>query len=333
MRRLATIRKISKIEKIPNADSICTYVVDGWRVVDSIGKYRVGELVIMCEVDSWVPHELAPFLSKGKEPREFLGVKGERLRTVKLRGQISQGLLLQPFGLIYDLGRDVLEGEDVTEFLGILKFEKALPAHLGGLAKGNFPTFIPKTDEERVQNLKGQLGNWTDHEWEVTEKLDGSSMTVYYNNGEFGVCSRNLDLKEDENNTFWKVANSLGIREILPDLEKNIALQGELIGEGIQGNRYGIQGHEFRLFNVYYIDERRYMTREERLLFTMGLGLPQVPVVSVKFLPDIEYLLTIAEGQSKLKDTKREGIVFKSQTDTSIHFKVISNSWLLKNES
>ena len=94
MRKLATIRQINGIRSIPEADKICTYVVDGWTIVNTKGKYEIGNLVVMCEIDSWIPTELAPFLSKGKEPREFNGVKGERLRTIKLRGQLSQGLLL-----------------------------------------------------------------------------------------------------------------------------------------------------------------------------------------------------------------------------------------------
>jgi RNA ligase (TIGR02306 family) len=106
MRKLATIREIEEIKPIPEADKICAYRVDDWWVVDTINKYQVNDLVIYCEVDSWIPHELAPFLSKGQEPREYNGVKGERLKTVKLRGQISQdfcflkqSLMKKDFGL------------------------------------------------------------------------------------------------------------------------------------------------------------------------------------------------------------------------------------------
>ena len=94
MRKLATIRRIAEIRPIENANKIYHYRVDGWWVVDTVDKFQVGDLVIYLEIDSWVPTELAPFLSKGKEPREYNGVKGERLKTVKLRGAVSQGLLL-----------------------------------------------------------------------------------------------------------------------------------------------------------------------------------------------------------------------------------------------
>lgn len=125
-RKLATIRKIAAIEPIEGADAIEVAVVDGWKVVVKKGEFQVGSLAVYLEIDSWVPTELAPFLSKGKEPREYEGIKGERLRTVKLRGQLSQGLLL-PLQTVYELPSttncDVL-GDDVTEALGILKWER-----------------------------------------------------------------------------------------------------------------------------------------------------------------------------------------------------------------
>lgn len=94
-RKLASIQRIEEIKDIENADAIQAYRVLGWWVVDRKGQHKVGDLVIYLEIDSWVPYELAPFLSKGQEPREYNGVKGERLRTIKLRGTTSQGLLLK----------------------------------------------------------------------------------------------------------------------------------------------------------------------------------------------------------------------------------------------
>src|SRR5690606_14324398 len=140
--------------------------------------------VVYCEPDSWVPHDLAPFLSKGKEPKEYDGVKGERLRTVKLRGQLSQGLIL-PLSVIPPNSNtssgELKDGDDVSAILGVVKYEPPVPAQLAGLIKGNFPSFIPKTDQERVQNIGNLLAEYQEHSWEVTEKIDGSSMTVYIN--------------------------------------------------------------------------------------------------------------------------------------------------------
>lgn len=150
-RKLATIRRIAEIKDIPGADLIQAYRVDGWWVVDSKGKYQIGTDVVYCEVDSWIPHELAPFLSKGKEPREYNGVKGERLRTVKLKGQLSQGLLLPINAIFFQPGPvyTYWKNEDVTEILNIQKWERPIPAQLRGLIKGNFPSYFRKTDQER----------------------------------------------------------------------------------------------------------------------------------------------------------------------------------------
>ena len=105
MRKLATVRRIDDIRPIPDADAIECAVIGGWSVVIKKGEYREGDIAVYCEIDSWIPHELAPFLSKGQEPREFEGIRGERLRTVKLRGQVSQGLLL-PLHVLTNYGAD-----------------------------------------------------------------------------------------------------------------------------------------------------------------------------------------------------------------------------------
>ena len=207
MRKMASIRSIDNIEPITDADSIEVATVGGWKVVVKKGEFKTNDLVVYLEIDSWVPTSLAPFLSKGKEPKVFNGVEGERLQTVKLRGQISQGLLLLPIDCttISDGEGNVIsvsEGDDVTEFLGIQKWERPLPTQLQGQAKGNFPSFIRKTDQERCQNLqKNIFVDWKDLEWEISLKLDGSSLTGYYNNGETGICSRNLELMDNDENS------------------------------------------------------------------------------------------------------------------------------------
>ena len=181
MRKLATIRGIGVIVPIAGANAIEAAVIGGWKVVIRKGDYQVGDRVIYCEIDSWIPHERAPFLSKGKEPSEYQGIKGERLRTIKLRGQVSQGLLL-PMSNLTNYGADLSVGDDVTEQLGILKWEAPVPANLSGDAIGLFPIFIPKTDQERIQNLSREFDKYKEAAelWEITEKLDGSSMTVFF---------------------------------------------------------------------------------------------------------------------------------------------------------
>lgn len=334
MRRLATIRVIDEIRPIENADAIECAIVGGWTVVVQKNEYMPGDVAVYCEIDSWIPHGLAPFLSKGKSPREYNGVVGERLRTIKLRGQLSQGLLL-PLKHLTNYGADLAVGADVTDAMGIQKWEAPIPAQLSGQVRGNFPTAVPKTDQERVQNLTRQVAQWVSDlsMWEITEKLDGSSCTMYLDHdNEFHVCSRNLDLKRDENNSFWKVAvqNNVEGRMITNNLE-GYAIQGELIGEGIQGNPYGLKGQDFYVFDIYNVTSGAYLQPEVRRVICERLGLKHVPVVCpvINLTGNVETLLKWAEGKSYLNDkTEREGIVFK-RTDGKESFKAISNKFLL----
>lgn len=332
MRKLASIRKIAGVRPIPEADAIECVTVDGWDVVTKKGEFSVGDMVVYLEIDSWVPTELAPFLSKGKEPREFNGVKGERLRTVKLRGQISQGLILPLSVLPRSLGFEfsATEGEDVTGWLCIQKWERPINPQLAGLAKGNFPSFIPKTDQERIQNIKHVLEDQYEH-YEITIKLDGSSFTAYHRDGEVGVCSRNLELKPSDDNAFWRVARKYGVLELLA-ARGNYAIQGELIGPGIQGNQEKLEDLEMYVFDVFDIDAQSYLTAEKRYRFLQDTELQHVPIVSpYTAIPQtLEKVLAMAEGPSLNPKANREGLVFKSTRNPALSFKAISNSWLLK---
>ena len=341
MRKLATIRKIDALRPIPDADAIECAVVGGWTAVVKRGEFKAGDLAVYCEIDSWIPHALAPFLSKGKEPRVFDGIAGERLRTMKLRGQLSQGLLL-PLSTLTMVESELFEGLDVSFPLGIVKYEAPIPAQLAGEVKGMFPGWIQKTDQERVQNLKEELDYWLreQHVWEITEKLDGSSMTVYLRDGEFGVCSRNLELKPSETNSLWKVAVRNDLELKLRRANRNLALQGELIGEGIQGNPYKQKGQEFFLFDIYDIDTSKYFTPAERKAFVEEHDIKHVPVLAFGAelwdtlgINSIDGILRFAEGKSVMGmiGCEREGVVFKSKA-MQCSFKAISNKFLLRSE-
>lgn len=344
-RKMATIRKIDNILPIEGADLIEAIKIGGWTVVaqKSMG-YKINDLVVYCEIDSFIPTEIAPFLTQaGHFPKEYKGVKGERLRTKKLKGVISQGLLL-PLETLTNFPSDQwfdtssFEGSDVSPLLGIIKWDP--PAEFQSPdAKGLFPSFIPKTDQERIQNLSKDFRKWKEEGtiWEVTEKLDGSSMTVFYNEGQIGVCSRNLELKEDENNTFWKAATGNGATSVLTNKGKNIALQGELVGPGIQGNKYNLTDHVYFVYDIFDIDKQSYFLPEERQAFCKDAFLNHVPVLNhVHFTKDstetIEDVLQSAEGKSVVgSKPEREGLVYKSYK-TQDSFKAISNKWLCKFE-
>jgi RNA ligase (TIGR02306 family) len=277
--------------------------------------------------------------------------EGFRLKTIKLRGQVSQGLVV-PIHVL-PLLEMVHEGQDVTEMLGIVKYEPPVPAQLAGQAKGYFPSFLRKTDEERCQNLTREYETWklsSEHQFYVSEKLDGSSSTFYVRDGEFGVCSRNLELADPgefipgmimcddgierpkQENTFWKVAREMDIKNKLLSLDRNICVQGELIGEGIQGNPYKIKGHTVRFYNAFDIDKQERLGFHDFVVLIESLGFETVPILEREFLlPEtIEDLLKQAEGKSVLNiNTEREGLVIRSY-DTKISFKAISNLFLLK---
>lgn len=334
-RKMASIRKIAEIKAIPDADKICAYRVDGWWVVDSVGKYQVGELVVYAEPDSWVPNELAPFLtSAGKEPREYNGVKGERLRTVKLRGQISQGLLLPLEPTCKNIESLLFEDLDVSVPLNVQKWERPIPAQLAGKVRGNFPALVPKTDQERIQNLSKQFDKFMEDTWSVTEKLDGSSCTFYLDDeDQFHVCSRNLDLKEDENNSFWKTAKKYDVEGIMRrNSMQGMAIQGEMIGEGIQGNQYKVV-LDFYVYDMYNTRTGEYILPSQLKAACERLGLNHVPILAEGVTlvgSSIQSILSEAEGKSRLNGSEREGIVFKSESIHDRSFKAISNKWLLK---
>ena len=331
MRKLASIKKIEEIKLIEGADKICAYRVGGWWVVDSVTKYKVGDLAVYYEIDSFLPvRPQFEFLRKSSFKR--IGTaEGFRLKTIKLRGQLSQGLLTPiPDGIV-----DPKEGDDLTEALDIVKYEPPIPAQLAGKIKGTFPSFIPKTDETRIQNFETDVGFVPVGERVyVTEKLDGTSFTCYFNNGVFGVCGRNWELTETNDNSLWRMANMLELKDKLTKLGKNIAIQGELVGNGINGNLYGLTDHKLFFFTAYDIDKGRRLFFDELEWLLFRLSVPIVPVLE-KYgyvLPNenlVDNMLKYAEGKSILNmGVDREGVVVRG-LEREFSFKAISNVYLL----
>jgi len=293
------------------------------------------------EIDSFIPVEPRyEFLRKSCYKKMEDGSEGFRLKTAKFKKQLSQGLSL-PLSLFPEL-KDVRLDDDVTEILGIKIYQSPIPAQLSGTIKGMFPGWIQKTDAERIQNLPDYFNEHKDIEFEETEKLDGSSCTVYFNDGEFGVCSRNLELKEDENNTLWRIAKDINIRDILKNIQKNVAIQGEVVGEGINKNSLKLIGQHFYIFDIYDIDKKRHMTPDERKEF-IGLikndKLKHVPIINEKIKifeinDTMEKMIEYAKGKSAISG-EREGVIFKSCTlhgGNTISFKVVNNNYLLYEE-
>lgn len=335
MRKLVTIEKIKEKKPIDGADKIEAVRVREWWCVAKKDEFQVGDWALYYEIDSFLPVIPAyDFLLRGSKPKKMMvngiEVEGIRLKTIKLKGQISQGLAL-PYSAI---GNSRLEeGQDVTEELHVLKYEQPIPAELSGKVKGNFPSFIPKTDEERIQNMSDVLGGYY-----VTEKLDGTSTTYYKKDGVFGVCSRNLELQEN-GGTQWRLARELGLCENLKD---DFAIQGEIVGEGIQGNPLKLSGQQFFAFNIYHIKIERYLDYKSFIRMCESMNIKTVPILDENFsLPkSVKEMVEYAEGKSALNaNVEREGVVVRPKTEMNykgqrrLSFKAISNKYLLEVES
>lgn len=338
MRQLATIQKISNVVHHPNADALDICTVLGWKVVTKRDEFKAGDYCVYCEVDSVLP----------KRPEfEFLAPRNYRIRTVKLRGEISQGICfpLSILGDEYFLGLtsygqpyyvEPKIGDEVTDILDIVKYEPPIPANLGGKVRGNFPSFLFKTDETRIQSIPEIIDTLDGVSMYVTEKLDGSSSTFYLKDGQFGVCSRNWDLDETDDNSFWRVARREGIEDKLCQAGINVSIQGELMGEGVQKNKLGLKDVHFFAFQVYDIDSGRYYDYDEFVDFCNTFGFKTVPIIDADFktLGSVdEYVEYVTRNSSINPSVNAEGFVFRAKTTPStgrISFKCINPNFLLK---
>lgn len=338
MRHLASVRKISEIKAHPNADSLELAIVDGWQCVVAKGEFSSGDLIVYFEIDSVLPikEEFEFLRSRCYVKRDWLG-EGFRLKTIRLRQELSQGLIM-PISIIPSDFHIV--GTDVTDVIGVVKWDPPLPACLSGQAQGNFPSFIPKTDQKRIQNLANEVNAAFERNdiFEITIKLDGSSCTVFFKDGDIGICSRNLQLKyneENKNNSFIRAAEDCNLVDALKKFGRNIAIQAELMGPSIQGNKENLSQVELYIFDIFDIDEQRYLTMVERYIVIDQLVKNKftgnhVPIVAIRHLPfgSVTELLKFAEGPS-LNAAEREGLVFK-HINGGFSFKAISNAFLLK---
>jgi RNA ligase (TIGR02306 family) len=350
MRKLASVQTVNAVEPIPDAEAIEKIRVLGWWVVAKKGEHRPGDRVVYCEIDSLLPERPEfEFLRAGSFKPAQTDVAGAevlpagfRIKTVKLRGQISQGICF-PLSLLPP-GSPTDEGADVTDLLGVRKWEPPLPVGMGGKVKGGFPGFLPKTDETRVQVLESTLRRHRGKTFYVTEKLDGTSFTAFVRLGEFGLCSRNLWMDEaDETNVLVRVAGGLRLDERLraarDRLGFDVAVQAEVIGPGIQKNKYGLQAVTLRVFNVLNVDAYRLLDHPAMLEALGGLGLEPVPQLGTITLDHtVDQLVGLSEGASVLNPRiQREGLVLRPLAEEydedvggRLSFKVINPKFLLK---
>ena len=313
-----------------NAHSLEICSILGWTVVTKKGEFKQGDYCVFCEPDSVLPE---------RPEFEFLRDRKFRIKTIRLRGQVSQGIAF-PLNILPD-GIQIKEGLDVTEALNIQKYEPPIPAQLSGIVKGGFPSFIPKTDETRIQSVPDVLMRHKGKVFYISEKLDGTSGTYYLRDGEFGACSRNLELKETEQNTFWIIAREHDIENKLRAYGRNVAVQGEVIGPGIQKNRYKLKQASLFIFSVFDIDTYKYADFKEFTEFASKYGFETVPILNTDYILDntVEELVELSKGTSTLnEEIQREGIIMRTLIECQdeelgrLSFKVVNPEYLLKYE-
>lgn len=354
MRKMASIQTVEEKKAIEGADRIEAVRVEGWWVVTLKDQFQIDDKVVFCEIDSFFTEKFPEieFLWEKNNPKKMFidckEIEGIVLKTCKLKGQISQGLVL-PLSVL-DGRRFVNDTrekpvykfnlfQDVSELLNIYKYDKPIPANLAGEVKGNFPGFLPKTDETRIQACMDLLESKKDTLVYLSEKVDGSSASYFKKDGKFGVCSRNLELKETEGNSYWEMAKKYNLKDNLPD---NCAIQGEIAGPSIQCNPLKLQEVDLFIFNIWSIKDSKYLDFVDMEKMCQELGLKTVPILQrdVELNHSFDNLMAIADENSLIsKSLPKEGIVVRPMKEcqavigrvlTRFSFKVISNQYLLE---
>lgn len=350
--KLASVQIITDIQPIPNADNIVTASILGWQVVIKKNEFNIGDKVCYIQIDTVVP-DLPEY--------EFLRERKFRVRTIKLRKQISQGLIVPlPAG-------KWKEGDDVTGYIGVKKYEKidnnpewyekprrpkvwykkyvylfkynflykAFP-NLRRKQRSSFPTHLVSiTDEERIQNIPNVLDKYRGKLFVTSYKLDGSSITIIHSKvfgkSKFRICSRRFELHDKKNdwyNVFKDTNFDLEVLKLVTNFNANdIIVQGECIGK-FNGNHHNVT-EQIRLFNIY-VNGRR-LNQKEFIEVCLKLNIPHCPKYKDIILNhSMEEILKESEIKDLINPSAdAEGLVWRCVED-NFSFKVINNKYLLK---
>lgn len=366
-RKLATIQKISKLTPIENSDFLEVAEMEGlgWKVVVKKGELKIGEPVVYFEIDSAIRvKNLLPPLEflKDRCLRKICDKHGNvleelvRIRTIKLRGVISQGLIIPVYDFISCLPfLTEVVGDDVTSDFHVEHFDEirdyfdtilGTNVQSGCKRASDFPCWVPKTDEIRLQSCMDFFEKYAHDEFEVTEKFDGSSMTAIYAptkrpDKPFYLCSRRFELEFDETSEWWKPIIQANLQEKMKSMYENgdfagieFAIQGEAVGPKFNNNRDRYTEVHWKVFRIFNINEQKFVSPSVRYEICKILGLEHVKVIDEKCkifekLPTLDDFLSFVDGKTD-HGFPREGMVFKKVDDGSVSFKVISNAYLLK---
>jgi len=331
MRALATVQRVGKITPIPESDFLELAHIMGWQCVVKKGEFREGDPGVYFEVDSFLPVEPRYEFLRGSSFRDNAdNGTGFRIRTVKLRGQLSQGLIL-PLSSFPEFA-GFAEGTDVTETLNVKKWFVQETETSGGTAIGGRPYGIPTSDEVRIQSAMELIDKLRGKPYYITTKMDGTSGTVYHIDGKLGCCSRNREIRDEETALYWVPVYKYGLREKLSALGKNIVLTGEICGPGIQKNRLRLQSVEWYVFDVIDWDSHTYVPYDKVCEICASLGIAVVPLEErgESFSYSLDELLGKAKGKYP-SGLDKEGIVVRDVAKPKeVSFKVLNNDALLK---
>ena len=347
MRKLASIQRIWKIEPIEGADRIELAHVLGWQCVVNKGQFQPMDIGVYFEIDSFLPirPEFEFMRSSSYKKNDIMG-EGFKLRTQRFRGQISQGLLL-PVSAFPEIPQDAEVGLDVTELLGVKKWEIEERATTGGTVIGTLPYDIPHTDETRVQENPELIQAFAGLEYYISTKMDGSSHSIGLDENGFHVTGHNYEYKDDGESSFFELVKTRGYREKLETFAKEnsltkLTIQGELCAPGIQRNRLRLTKPEWYVFTVRENGKRVGLKRMMQVCEALGMDHVPIEEVGVDLptkYPTVEALLARADGDYP-NGGKKEGIVIRPTEpvfcpliSASLSMKVVSNKYLLKNDS
>ncbi len=347
MRKLASIQRIWKIEPIEGADRIELAHVLGWQCVVNKGQFEPYDIAVYFEIDSFLPirPEFEFMRNSSYRKTDIMG-EGFRLRTMRFRGQISQGLLL-PISKFPEIPEDVQLGEDVTELLGVRKWEIEERATTGGTVIGNLPYDIPHTDETRVQENPELIDAFAGLEYYISTKMDGSSHSIGIDENGFHVTGHNYEYKDDGSSDFYEFVKAHDYRNKMEEYMKaesllTLTIQGELCAPGIQKNRLRLAKPEWYVFTIRENGQRVGLSRMKQVC--KALDMIHVPIEEVDTdlpskYPSVESLLARADGEYP-NGGKKEGIVIRPTEpvfcpliSASLSMKIVNNSYLLKNDA